>query len=335
MKRLVLRLCKFLGLFAVAARLTATRPRILCYHGIALEDEHEFRPGLFMRAGTFARRMALVRQWGFEPVSLDEMYRQGKTGKYQPYTLTITIDDGWAGIEQGMMPALREHSFPATLYLSTYFVEARRPVFKVAASYLFWKHGRDFVIPADSCIRPYSQRSSLDEDQLLALAKTMGSEFEQPILEELGRYFGESIADWEATGKFMFLSSTSVQKLAQQGLAIELHTHKHRFSEVGVDEARGEIDRNRESIHRIVGVRPQHFCYPRGEYSNEQLEVLQDLGIHTATTTRNELVARDDALYELPRIMDGEGTSDLEFEAELSGFMSLLRTGRACLPGGR
>ena len=45
------------GLFALARVLTAGRLRILCYHGVALDDEFEFQPMLFMRAATFADRL--------------------------------------------------------------------------------------------------------------------------------------------------------------------------------------------------------------------------------------------------------------------------------------
>jgi hypothetical protein len=45
----------------------------------------------------------------------------------------------------------------------------------------------------------------------------------------------------------------------------------------------------------------------------------------SATTTDIGLVAADSPPYALPRILDGQDITDLEFEAELCGFMQLLR----------
>ena len=48
----VLHVCRWLGFFALARRLTRDRLRILCYHGFELQDESSFRPKLFMTRAT-------------------------------------------------------------------------------------------------------------------------------------------------------------------------------------------------------------------------------------------------------------------------------------------
>jgi len=47
--------------------------------------------------------------------------------------------------------------------------------------------------------------------------------------------------------------------------------------------------------------------------------------VRSATTTKISLVTGDADRLQLPRIVDGEGVSALDFEAELSGFKSLVR----------
>ncbi len=326
MKTAILLACRALGLFLLASRLTKRQPRILCYHGVSLEDEHRFRPGLFMQPGTFARRMKLLRKWRIQAVSLDELYEARDHGvSGNRIQVAITIDDGWAGIAQGMLPELMRSGFPATLYLSTYYVAVRRPVFKVAVAYLFWKYRRAFEPLGTSCVRFVTSEVIFHEQQVLAAAKSLGSEWEQPLLEEISEYFGEPLSDWYKRGKFHFLNPEQVRELAAEGLTIELHTHRHRFSELSLDDARREIEENRQVIADLTGRSAEHFCFPRGEYYREQLRVLEEQGIKTATTTRNELVCPEGSSLEWPRIVDSEDRSELEFEAELTGFMSLLR----------
>jgi peptidoglycan/xylan/chitin deacetylase (PgdA/CDA1 family) len=325
LKTIVLSLFKWIGLFSLAKIITSRRPRILCYHGIATDDEYQFSPGVFMRSSTFARRMALLAKWGYKPVSLDELYRQHQTKQYQKDTLVITIDDGWAAIEQGMLPSLKKYDFTATLYLSSYFVINQRPVFKLSTYYLFWKYQGPFVLTHNSCLRAVTAANELDIDSLLKLAAELGSGYEQTILQELADYFGEDITLWQQSGKLMFLTAEQVTALAAQGLTIELHTHRHKFSELNLTDAAKELADNQLYIQQLTGRAAQHFCFPRGEYQPEQLALLADWQVQTATTTENELVSKHDHLLTLPRLVDNDKVSELEFEAELSGMMTLLR----------
>ncbi|KKO46888.1 hypothetical protein WG68_02820 [Arsukibacterium ikkense] len=328
-KMLLLSLLKALGLFILAQKITARRPRILCYHGIAVDDEYKFSPGVFMQSATFDRRMALVKKWGYSPVSLDELYQQHQAGQYQKNTLVITIDDGWAAIEQGMLPSLKKYGFCATLYLSSYYVINQRPVFKLSVYYLFWKYKGPFTLADNSCLKPHTTLQQLSINDVLSLAAELGSAYEQPILQELADCFGEDIALWQQNGKLMFLSAEQVTALAAQGLNIELHTHRHKFSELNLTDAAKELADNQHYILQLTGRAARHFCFPRGEYQPEQLPLLTAQQLKTATTTENELVARQSPLLTLPRLVDNDKVSELEFEAELSGMMTLLRLAAA------
>ena len=45
---------------------------ILCYHGISMEDEHEWRPASFMMASVFETRMEKLRSGGYTVLPLEE-----------------------------------------------------------------------------------------------------------------------------------------------------------------------------------------------------------------------------------------------------------------------
>ncbi|MBV2127707.1 polysaccharide deacetylase family protein [Arsukibacterium indicum] len=335
MKTILLTLCKWLGLFYLAKQITARRPRILCYHGISVDDEHLFSPGVFMQANTFAGRMAILERWGYKPVSLDELYRQHTSGRYNKDTLVITIDDGWAAIEHGMLPVLKKYNFNATLYLSSYYVIKQRPVFKLSCYYLFWKYNAPFVLAADSCLKPFTSLQQLDIDNLLSIWAKLDSSYEQVILQELADYFGEDLTKWQQNGKLMFLSAGKVTAMAEQGLAIELHTHRHKFSELNLADAAKELADNQHHITQLTGKTAQHFCFPRGEYQPQQLNLLAAQQVKTATTTENELVSKNDSLLMLPRLVDNDKVSELEFEAELTGLMTLLRLAASLVKRGK
>ena len=72
LKCLFYRVSKRLGLFALARRLTAGQLRILCYHGLSIDDEHIYSPGLFMRPEMVRSRLEILVRDGYPVLPLDQ-----------------------------------------------------------------------------------------------------------------------------------------------------------------------------------------------------------------------------------------------------------------------
>jgi hypothetical protein len=89
-----------------------------------------------------------------------------------------------------------------------------------------------------------------------------------------------------------------------------------------------EIRRNRQALAELLGMAPsdfKHFCYPSGLTSAAAATALADIGMTTSVTTIQGLAWPGAPSQLLSRLHDGENVSDLEFEAELSGFSDWLR----------
>ena len=123
----------------------------------------------------------------------------------------------------------------------------------------------------------------------------------------------------------MFLTPEKVTTLAEQGLAIESHTHRHKFFKLNLTEMAAELTDNQHYITKFTGKAAQHFCYPSGNHRPEQLQLLTNMNLKTATTTENALINSKSHPLTLPRLVDNDNISELEFEAELTGLMTLLR----------
>src|SRR5438046_8260006 len=74
LKRATLRALKTAGVFrAVAAsRWRRDRLLILCYHGISLEDEHQWRPGLYMQPELLEQRFEMLKRGRYPVLPLAE-----------------------------------------------------------------------------------------------------------------------------------------------------------------------------------------------------------------------------------------------------------------------
>jgi len=328
-KRAVLLFAKYSGLFVLARVLTRRKTRVLAYHGIWLGEGH-FGNYLFMSAKKFAARMALLEKWGYPIVRFEG--RPEEWGRYRCPT-TITIDDGWYSTWSGMLPALERHGYPATVYLTTYYCLNQVPVTNVALNYCFSvvsiDRAQTLHLPAydfgplriDTDERKKEALSTAQEICASLENDSAKQRFLKAVCEEIGIDHGELMGGrW-----FHLMSPEEVKDAASRGISFEAHTHHHRITHQGNDSLAEEIAKNSECIQELTGRIPKHFCYPSGRYTSDLWPVLEKCGIASATTTDIGFVDEKTPRYAMPRILDGQDVSELEFEAEMSGFIELTR----------
>src|SRR3974390_1442057 len=107
------------------------------------------------------------------------------------------------------------------------------------------------------------------------------------------------------------------------GLDVQYHTHRHRGYRRG-DLTLQDLEDNRRRITAVTGVEPKHFCYPGGFYIPEYIEQLRGSGIVSGTTCKSGLCTRSGDPLLLPRLLDSENLTDIEFRAWLDGVGALL-----------
>lgn len=329
LKRALLLSAKYGGLFAMARVLTARKTRILAYHGIWLGEGH-YGNFLYMSGEKFASRMALLQKWGYPVVSLADS-AAGKS-RYRCPTV-ITIDDGWYGTWLEMLPVLERHGYPATVYLTTYYCLNQAPVIDVALSYCL------SVIDTNKSTTLHLPTYDfgpvrLDDDTARKGALTAAKEISASLDDDVERQrFLKALCDQAgidharilADRWFNLMNPAEVKNAARRGMDFQLHTHHHRITDRGRDCLAEEIAENRECIRRLTGRVPEHFCYPSGRFSSALWPGLEKAHVSSATTTDIGLVNEKTPRYAMPRILDGQDVTELEFEAEMSGFLELAR----------
>ncbi len=323
-----------LGVAPVIARSTWRQQRllILCYHGIAMGEEHGSHPEMFLPPEIFAHRMDLVAQSGCKVLRLGEALRLLHKGQLPPRSVAITFDDGWADFPVNAFPVLQKLAFPATVYLTTYYCLYNRPLFRFALSYMMWKvpvkviENRSFSwLPAQLDFQTESSRNALLW-QIDGYTKQQDFSGEQK--DELAAKFAVTIGfDYATFCKqrlFQLMNPAEVESMARGGIDFQLHTHRHR-TPLDRDRFVSEIEQNRRLIVEITGATDcVHFCYPSGAIRPDFIPWLADAGVESATTCMNGLAARTTQQFLLPRLLDQFSLVDAEFESWLTGLAEFL-----------
>ena len=314
LKNVVLHSLRAAGLFSVSTRVRRSGSLvILCYHGISLNDEHEWAGGLYITPEFFRKRLEFLRSWRANVLPLDEGLTRLRAGSLPPRSVAITFDDGFYDFYKFAYPALREFGFPCTVYLTTWYMQYRLPIFNLITKYILWKGARPEF------------RSVEARDQAVAryMEKLAAEDLSPDGADALARGIAESAGlDYEGMRRarmFQIMSPDEVRDLAASGFDIQLHTHRHR-TPADRNLFIREIEDNRKRIREVTGTDPRHFCYPSGVTSPQFLPWLKECGVQSATTCVRGAVTTSENPLLLPRYLDGTGSSELDFESWLSGI---------------
>jgi peptidoglycan/xylan/chitin deacetylase (PgdA/CDA1 family) len=311
------RVAKALGLFTLSRRITARGVRILCYHGVWLGDDGFAGDAMFMRKETFEQRLELIERLGYPVVSLETAIEafEGKA-ELPVAAVVITIDDGWYCTYAAMVPALRRHGMSATLYCDSEHLTSGKPVAHVMSSYLRQRGSPgvgDAALEAE--LSSSADRSAPLGDRIAAASM-------------VAAHVGVDIERYLACRVFEYMSPAQLKELAEAGLDVQLHTHRHSIHDHSVASIEREINDNREVLSQVLGLPKQvfsHFCYPSGVTSAAAARALGALGLRSSTTTERGLAWAGTYRQLLPRLLDGESTTPIELEADLSGFTEIAR----------
>lgn len=337
-KLAALRLLRGAGAFELVADSKWRRVRllILCYHGTSLEDEHQWRPALYLTPQFLEQRLQALRAMRCSILPLNQALGRLEARDLPPRSVAVTYDDGTYDFYKQAYPLLKKYEVPVTVYQTTYYSENPMPVFNLICSYMLWKKRSQILQPMPELglaqpmvlnthqgrhmvVRSLVERSERDN---------LSGREKNEIARRLAQALGIDYAELTRKRILQLMNSQEVAQIAQEGVDVQLHTHRHRTPE---NEAsfRREIDDNRQRIQSMIGQRPTHFCYPSGVYRQEFVSWLKQEGVKSATTCDVGFAKPGDNPFLLSRFVDTNGRTQIEFESWLCGIGELFAFRRA------
>jgi peptidoglycan/xylan/chitin deacetylase (PgdA/CDA1 family) len=337
-KLVTLSLLRSSGLFRVVAnsRWRQQRLLILCYHGISLQDEHLWRPSLYMNTQKLEQHLDLLKRDHYSVLPLTEALQLLRAGTLPPRSVVITFDDGTHDFYRQAHPRLVNYGYPVTVYLTTYYTSCELPVFNLICSYMLWKR-RGQVIASGAEIGlngPLDLRTETGRHEVVcSLIKmtereNMSGHEKDDVGARLAGFLKLDFDSFKSRRILQLMNAREVQEIARAGADVQLHTHRHRTPE---EEAlfRREIHDNRARIRELISREAVHFCYPSGVYRPAFLPWLKKEHVVSATTCDAGLATRRSDSLLLPRFIDNQNRMEIEFESWITGVGDLLALRRA------
>ncbi len=319
------------GVFQIVANSDWRRQRllILCYHGVSLDDEHEWRPYLYIHPTKLEERFDSLRKGNFSVLSLGDGLERLRAGTLPARSVSITFDDGTYDFYRQAYPMLKRYQFPATVYQTTYYSALQLPVFNLTCSYLLWKRRGETIAGGEALglagfldLGSESSRFAIVRRLIEGTQHCTGAQKDE-IVARLAELVNIDYAQLKAKRVLQLMNERELHEIAQNGIDLQLHTHRHRTPE---DESlfRKEIQDNRTALREFTSAEPTHFCYPSGVYRQVFLSWLRKENVISATTCDTGLAESGSDFLLLPRYVDHQRRRQIEFESWTSGVGNLL-----------
>lgn len=333
LKQTTLRSLKSVGVSTMVhnSRWRRQRLLILAYHGISVLDEHEWNHTQYMPADVLRLRLQQLKDSHCAVLPLGEAITRLSENDLPDRAVAITFDDGTADFYRQALPLIREFDVPVTLYLTTFYTHYQRPVFDLMVSYLLWK-GREETLDLKRLVEvdlKLNLRSFAAQDRArvsileFAHAQKFSAEQKDALVTKLAQSLRVDYDFLLAQRIMQNLTPAEVTELAQSGIDIQLHTHRHRTPKDRQLFIR-EIEDNRKSIQAMTGKHTAHFCYPSGVHEPSFLPWLKESGVISATTCEPGFASVNSDRLLLPRVLDNPALSPIEFESWLTGVSAAL-----------
>ena len=325
----------------------APGPIVLLYHRVThLQHDHHL---LSVTPEHFEDQLQVLKQQ-YKVISLSELVKGLALGKNLGAEIVITFDDGYADNAETAMPLLAKYDMPATFYLATGFVGAKREQLQddLERLILFPQLNPDqlrLVVGGNQFIWPMHSEESVKRNNALSAGRNMECKTEtmlrhqanqeihslmRPLLpSEREGVFDQLRSQCGDPGPARVTHRAMSWDQARHMAACELfelgaHTVHHPYlSTLSLKEQCVEILESKLTLEEKIGKPITTFAYPYGtrlSYTAETVGLLKELGFTNTCSNFRERIGRMTDPFQIPRFVVRDWNGD--------EFLRQIRKGR-------
>ncbi len=292
---------------------------IIMYHGFTDKiDQLENYHGKHLHIQTFRKQLQYLKKH-YSMISLDQFVDHVLTNTPMAQNaVVLTFDDGYESNFVLAFPLLKEFNAPATIFLTTDFIEQKQ---------FIWANRVEYAILAAKLPSLHlntenkEQIFDLSHDEakketifaLKTLFKTLDDQVRDSLINTMEQSLGQKLTFDAATPPIhRSLNWQQIQEMSQSPLiTFGAHTCSHAIlARCSLELANKEIIDSKRIIEKQINKNCRLFCYPYGgkdTFNNQTKVALQQAGYSCALTTITGKNNQDSDLFSLKRV----GTSNL------------------------
>jgi len=272
------------GFATLCARLTRGHVRAFMYHRFT--DEPSVHPRR-MSVAVFRRQMEYLART-CEVGNPDDQVRLESGGNVpaaRPLAV-VTADDGYADFMTCAFPVLRELGLPATLFVTTGFVDGTIWMWWDRIMWIFehTDHPRlDYPFHATRLVADLSSPAGCAAawQQLVPALRFVPDVEKEELVGDLAAVLEVEVPA-AAPARYAPATWEQLAGMAAAGITMAGHTRTHPIlSQVDAEQARAEIAGSRADLGARLGTEPDWFAYPQGgpaDYTPATEQAVRDAG---------------------------------------------------------
>jgi len=278
------------GMLGLSSLISQKRLTIINFHRVVTESEKRDSPNKSMMTtiSQFREIIKMVARYT-NPIRLSES--MGVIDPLQSRSTVITFDDGYADNFQNAYPILKEYNVPATIFLSTRYIDQNREWFWWdEVEYFFKRRGPYGMISQHPSIRSdlikrINELISIQSDKTDKVRTFIHDLYNvsEEERESLAVYLREFYHHPE---EHLMLTWDQV-RLMGDVFEIGSHTVNHIFLDILTpSEIDNEFIQSKAIIEKQVGKKCEGICYPAGFVKFPIIKQAYEHGYKYGVTTR-------------------------------------------------
>ena len=260
---------------------------ILAYHRVMPTDDLECYPFdqelISATPIQFDSQMRYVREH-LHPVSLQDVIAQIEQGTpLPPNAVAVTFDDGFADTYRYAFPVLRRYRIPATIFVSTGYVESGEPFWFELASYLVYSVPPHSLEPQDG-VRLPTGHSWADRTaslrRLHSILKDLPNSTRMQVIDTWKHHYVNELTHG-ASLHSQPISWPQISEMAASGIFFGSHTVTHpNLTRLSNDDLQRELAESKNVLEDKLQKSVDTIAYPIGTPSAFNAEVISAVRKH-------------------------------------------------------
>lgn len=303
------------GLFACMRWLMRKSPRIVMFHRFsALPKQHHISSDELEKQIVY-----LKKRFNMLPLSrLRSMLKQCE--KIPENSIALTVDDGYQDFYNVAYPILKKHRIPATLYVTTGFINKELWLWPDQISWLL-----DNVSEVNTVIQLGRDKPDLENkkkgsnvikidvvddsnrhkiwSQVVAYLLSLGDQSKHEWIACFAEQLGKRLPV-HAPNDYAACTWAQLEEMQANGIEIGGHTHTHpSLGQVSDKQLLNEISLCKMLLDKKLGNRDRDFCFPNGQpsdYNAKVKEQVKKIGFKSSVTAFYDARGLQD-LFEMRR----------------------------------